>query len=141
MARAILYGGVVVGTLDLLDALIFFGLRGTAPIRIFQSIAAGVLGRASYQGGLRSAALGIALPPAAWAAVFVVVNLAIALPSTPGYVGAIEAAAVFALTALGVEAEQALAAALLYHAVHFVPTTVLGALALRLRPEVCVEAA
>jgi hypothetical protein len=61
MARAILYGGIVVGTLDLLDALIFFGLRGTAPIRIFQSIAAGVLGRASYQGGVRSAALGIAL--------------------------------------------------------------------------------
>ena len=61
MARAILYGGVVVGTLDLLDALIFFGLRGTAPLRIFQSIAAGVLGRASYQHGLRSAALGIAL--------------------------------------------------------------------------------
>ena len=61
MACAILYGGIVVGTLDLLDALIFFGFRGTAPIRIFQSIAAGVLGRASYQQGLRSAALGIAL--------------------------------------------------------------------------------
>ena len=61
MARAILYGGIVVGTLDLLDALIFFGFRGAAPIRICQSIAAGVLGRASYQAGLRSAALGVAL--------------------------------------------------------------------------------
>jgi predicted anti-sigma-YlaC factor YlaD len=61
MARAIVYGGIVVGTLDLLDALIFFGLRGVAPMRICQSIAAGVLGRASYQGGLRSAALGLAL--------------------------------------------------------------------------------
>ena len=91
--------------------------------------------------GLSLSALGIALPPAAWAAVFVVVNLAIAVPSTPGYVGAIEAAAVFALTALGVEPERALAAALVYHAVHFLPTTALGALALRLRPVPAAEAA
>jgi hypothetical protein len=61
MGRAILYGTLVVGTLDALDAVIFFGLRGAAPIRIFQSIAAGGLGRASYQGGLRTAALGVAL--------------------------------------------------------------------------------
>ena len=47
MGRAILYGGLVVGTLDALDALIFFGLRGVAPIRIGQSIAAGVLGALS----------------------------------------------------------------------------------------------
>ena len=37
------------------------GFRGVAAIRIFQSIAAGVLGRASFQSGLRSAALGFAL--------------------------------------------------------------------------------
>jgi hypothetical protein len=62
MGRAILVGGLVVGTLDALDAVIFFGLRnGTAPIRIFQSIAAGVLGRASFQGGMQSAVLGFAL--------------------------------------------------------------------------------
>jgi hypothetical protein len=61
MIRAIVYGGIVVGTLDLLDAVIFFGARGVPPVRIFQSIAAGVLGRASFQGGWHSAALGIAL--------------------------------------------------------------------------------
>ena len=62
MGRAILVGGLVVGTLDALDAVIFFGVRnGAAPIRIFQSIAAGVLGRASFQGGMRSAILGFAL--------------------------------------------------------------------------------
>jgi hypothetical protein len=61
MGRAILYGTLVVGTLDALDAVIFFGFRGATPMRIFQSIAAGLLGRASYQGGLRSAALGVAL--------------------------------------------------------------------------------
>jgi hypothetical protein len=61
MVRAIVYGGIVVGTLDLLDAVIFFGARGVPAIRIFQSIAAGVLGRASFQGGWHSAVLGIVL--------------------------------------------------------------------------------
>lgn len=58
-ARAILYGTLVVGTLDISDALIFFGLRGIAPIRIFHSIAAGLLGRdAARAGGLPTAFLG-----------------------------------------------------------------------------------
>jgi len=60
--RAIVYGTLVVGTLDALDAVVFFGLRsGARPIRIFQSIAAGLLGRASFQGGLGTAALGVCL--------------------------------------------------------------------------------
>ena len=46
------------GTLDILDALIFFGLRGAQPIRIFQSIAAGLLGRDAFRGGLVTALLG-----------------------------------------------------------------------------------
>jgi hypothetical protein len=55
----ILYGTLAVGTLDLLDAIIFFGLRsGTKPIRIGQSIAAGLFGRRSFQMGLHSATLG-----------------------------------------------------------------------------------
>ena len=45
-ARAILYGGLTVGTLDLIDAFVFFGLRsGATPIPILHSIAAGFLGR------------------------------------------------------------------------------------------------
>ena len=60
MLRAIVYGGLVVGVLDLLDAVFFFGARGVAPIRIFQSIAAGAHGRAAFQGGWHAAALGIA---------------------------------------------------------------------------------
>jgi hypothetical protein len=61
-AHPILYGTLVVGTLDALDAIVFFGLRnGTTPARIGQSIAAGVFGRASYQMGLRSAAIGFLL--------------------------------------------------------------------------------
>jgi hypothetical protein len=52
---------LLVGTLDISDALIFYGLRGVAPIRIFQGIACGVLGRASFSYGIRSALLGFAL--------------------------------------------------------------------------------
>ena len=59
--QAIIFGTLTVGTLDLLDAVIFFGIRnGTAPARIVQSIAAGWLGRASFNGGAASAALGVA---------------------------------------------------------------------------------
>jgi hypothetical protein len=58
-ARALLYGTLVVGTLDAIDAVVFFGLRsGTPPTRIFQSIASGWMGRAAYTGGLATAALG-----------------------------------------------------------------------------------
>ena len=60
-AQALLFGTLTVGVLDLADALVFFGLRGVAPIRIPRSIAAGLLGRASFSGGLATAALGIAL--------------------------------------------------------------------------------
>jgi hypothetical protein len=61
-AQAILFGTLVVGTLDGLDAIVFFGLRsGVGPIRIFQGIASGLLGPAARQGGLKTAALGVAL--------------------------------------------------------------------------------
>ena len=59
--RAVVYGTLVVGILDAADALIFFGLKGATPTRIFQSIASGLLGRAAYSGGLRTALLGVAL--------------------------------------------------------------------------------
>jgi hypothetical protein len=37
------------------------GMRGVSPVRILQSIAAGLLGKAAYAGGAGSAALGAAL--------------------------------------------------------------------------------
>lgn len=61
MGRAIAYGALAVGILDILDAFVFFGLRGVAPIVILQSIASGVLGRLAYQGGLGTATLGLVL--------------------------------------------------------------------------------
>jgi uncharacterized membrane protein len=60
-ARVILTGALVVGTLDLTDALIFFGLRGVQPMRVPQSIASGLLGRSSFSGGIPTALLGVLL--------------------------------------------------------------------------------
>lgn len=60
-ARAVVYATLVVGILDAADALIFFGLKGVTPTRIFQSIASGLLGRAAFSGGLRTALLGVGL--------------------------------------------------------------------------------
>jgi hypothetical protein len=59
-ARAILTGCLIVGTLDALDAIVFFGLRnGATPGGIFRSIAAGLVGRdAARAGGLQTAGLG-----------------------------------------------------------------------------------
>jgi hypothetical protein len=55
-------GGLVVGILDGLFAYVFYGLvLGISPVRIFQSITAGLLGRASYDGGTRTFLLGILL--------------------------------------------------------------------------------
>jgi hypothetical protein len=57
--RAILLGGLAVGTVDILDAIIFWRLRsGASAMRIFQSIAGGFYGRATFEGGLRTAILG-----------------------------------------------------------------------------------
>jgi hypothetical protein len=57
----IIYGGLVVGVLDASDAMIFFGLRGGSPRGIFQYIASGLLGRASFSGGSKTVLLGVLL--------------------------------------------------------------------------------
>jgi hypothetical protein len=58
----ILHGGLVVGILDGLFALTFYGLiLGAKPMRIFQSVASGLLGNASYEGGIQTFLLGILL--------------------------------------------------------------------------------
>jgi hypothetical protein len=58
----ILFGGLAIGILDGLFAVIFYGvILGVPQIRIFQSVAAGVLGRASFEGGARTYLIGLAL--------------------------------------------------------------------------------
>lgn len=55
-------GGLIAGTLDIVYAWAFWWLKaGVTAQRIFQSVAAGLLGRASYQGGAPTAVLGLGL--------------------------------------------------------------------------------
>ena len=60
-ATTLLLGAIVIGTLDILYAIVFWYPRGVAPARIFQSIAAGLFGRASFTGGTRTVLIGAAL--------------------------------------------------------------------------------
>jgi len=58
----VLAGGLIAGALDILYAIVFWAItRGVAPQRILQSVAAGLLGDASFTGGWASAALGLTL--------------------------------------------------------------------------------
>jgi len=86
--------------------------------------------------GLCLRAVGADLGPGPLLAVLLAINVAILVPSTPGHVGVMEAAALAALLALGVPPERALAGAVLYHGVQIVPGTALGLLSLRVRPAV-----
>lgn len=59
--RAIGWGGLIGGVLDISDALVFYGARGISPEQLLQGIARGLLGARAAQGGWASAALGLAL--------------------------------------------------------------------------------
>ncbi len=56
--KAILWGGFVAGTIDIGAASV---INWLSPVIIMQAIASGALGKASFQGGLYSAALGVVL--------------------------------------------------------------------------------
>jgi hypothetical protein len=60
---AVVLGGVVAGVIDITYACTFWAIKaGARPSRIFQSVAAGLLGRqAAVGGGMPTAALGLAL--------------------------------------------------------------------------------
>jgi len=59
---AILWGGLACGVLDITQACVAWGIQnGARPVRIFQSVAAGLLGRAAFDGGAKTAALGLTL--------------------------------------------------------------------------------
>jgi hypothetical protein len=58
----VLAGGIVAGTLDIIYACAFWALKSNVPARrILQSVAAGLLGEASFKGGAGTAALGLGL--------------------------------------------------------------------------------
>jgi len=54
-------GGLLAGTFDILYATSFWALRDVPAQRIFQSVAAGALGRAAFTGGWPTAMLGLSL--------------------------------------------------------------------------------
>lgn len=61
-ARVIFWAGLIAGTLDLTGACVVSWLRaGVTPVRVFQSVASGLYGIASFTGGAKTAALGVVL--------------------------------------------------------------------------------
>lgn len=59
-AKAIFIGGLIAGVFDITYACTYFGLRNhVSPIRILQSVARGALGQNAFQGGYKTAALGL----------------------------------------------------------------------------------
>jgi hypothetical protein len=65
--------GLVAGTLDITENIVFNAFRGITPWRIFQYIASGLLGKHSLQMGRTSVGLGIAIHYAialGWTAIF-----------------------------------------------------------------------
>ena len=59
--RTILAAGLIVGVLDISSAFIIWWQRGVGARRGLQGIAAGLLGARSFDGGLATASLGLAL--------------------------------------------------------------------------------
>lgn len=58
----VLAGGLVAGTFDITYACVYWAIKvGAPPTRIFQSVARGLLGPASFRGGAATAALGLFL--------------------------------------------------------------------------------
>jgi hypothetical protein len=71
--RAILWAGLIAGTLDITAAFIASTLRGGGPIRVLRYIAGGLLGPQAFQGGTGTSALGLLLHyliATTWAAVY-----------------------------------------------------------------------
>ena len=60
--QPIFWGGLIAGTLDICAAFLYAWLRaGVGPIRVLHAVASGLLGAAAFQGGGKTAVLGLAL--------------------------------------------------------------------------------
>ncbi len=59
--ETMVYGGLAAGVLDFFDAVVFNALRGTSAVRVWQFVASGLLGRAAFNGGMKTALLGVLL--------------------------------------------------------------------------------
>lgn len=59
--HTIVYGGLAVGVLDGIAALVNAGLRGVTPTRVFQYISSSLLGTEAFNGGTTTVVLGVIL--------------------------------------------------------------------------------
>ena len=59
--RTIVLAWLIVGVLDITSAFVIATLKGTGSIRMLQGIASGLLGPRSFDGGLATAGLGLAI--------------------------------------------------------------------------------
>lgn len=60
--QPIFWGGLIAGTLDICAAFLYAWLRaGVGPIRVLHAVASGLLGAAAFQGGGKTAVLGLVL--------------------------------------------------------------------------------
>jgi uncharacterized membrane protein YagU involved in acid resistance len=61
-AKVVFWAGLIAGTLDLTGACVVSWLRaGVTPVRVFQSVASGLFGSASFSGGAKTAVAGVVL--------------------------------------------------------------------------------
>ena len=60
--QPIFWGGLIAGTLDICAAFLAAWLRaGVSPVRVLHFVASGLIGRAAFSGGAKTALLGLAL--------------------------------------------------------------------------------
>ena len=60
--QPIFWGGLIAGTLDICAAFLTAWLRsGVSPVRVLHFVASGLIGRAAFSGGAKTALLGLAL--------------------------------------------------------------------------------
>jgi len=53
--------GLIAGILDITSAIVIAEIKGTGSIRMLQGIASGLLGQRSFEGGMTTAGLGLAI--------------------------------------------------------------------------------
>jgi uncharacterized membrane protein YagU involved in acid resistance len=77
-SRAILWGGILAATIDFVFASTYYAwLRDKPATRVWQSVAAGLLGKASFDGGTSTVVLGVILHyliGVIWASIYVVTS-------------------------------------------------------------------
>jgi len=92
------WAGLLVGTLDIADALIFYGIRGVPATRILQGIAFGLIGNSAFTLGNPSVILGLLLHyfiAITVAAIYMLVSLSIPLWRQPWLSGTLYGIAVY----------------------------------------------